>query len=144
DSTTDRVCSCASLPDLAVVPMGGDGLDERVFATLENVANHGGELWWLYLSGCTACGQNWLVAQEERIFDEYLLRRQSVAEARQIISEQRWPDEFNTYERVLKLVRALSQSHVVFADALSLSLVSTAHDLRKERANITVEEIAYL
>ena len=29
-------CYCAYLPDLAAVPMGGDGLDERVFATVEH------------------------------------------------------------------------------------------------------------
>jgi Mn-dependent DtxR family transcriptional regulator len=33
---------------------------------------------------------------------------------------------------------------VIFADALAHSLVWTAQDLRKERANITVEEIAHL
>jgi hypothetical protein len=141
---TDGGCCCASLPDLAVVPMGGDGLDERVFATLEIVVNQGGDLWWLYLSECSACGQNWMVAQEERIFDEYLLRRLAVAEAQQIISEQRWPTEFMTYESVLRIGRTLSQGHVIFADALAHSLVWTAQDLRKERANITVEEIAHL
>lgn len=49
-------CCCHSLADLAVVPMGGDGLDERVFATLEKICDHGGDLWWLYLSKCSACG----------------------------------------------------------------------------------------
>ena len=29
--------------------MGGDGLDERVFATVEIVVDHGGDAWWLSL-----------------------------------------------------------------------------------------------
>jgi hypothetical protein len=34
-------CECLSLRDLAVVPMGGNGLDERVFATVKRVCDHG-------------------------------------------------------------------------------------------------------
>lgn len=102
-------CCCPSLADLAVVPMGGDGLDERVFATLENIRDHGGELWWLYLSKCSACGQDWLVAQDERIYDNFYLKRLSPTEARTIADDNRWPDAFITYERVLRLGRTLSQ-----------------------------------
>lgn len=129
--------------DLAAVPMGGDGLDERIFATLERVKGHGGELWWLYLSKCEACGQYWMVAQEERIFDEYFFRRLNRTEALLISSEGRWPPEFATYERVLKLGRSLS-TPCVFLETLAPSLVWTAEDLRKERPDITVEEIARL
>ena len=138
-----KQCECASIRDLAAIPMGGDGLDERVFATVENVRDHGGDLWWLHLSKCSVCGQNWMVAQEERIFDEYFLRRLDDAEARQISAEGRWPAEFLTYERVLKIGRTLSQP-CIFADALSPSLVWTVEDLRKERPDITVDEIAHL
>jgi hypothetical protein len=136
-------CECASIRDLAAIPMGGDGLDGRVFATVENVRDHGGDLWWLRLSKCSVCGQNWMVAQEERIFDEYFLRRLDDEEARQISAEGRWPAEFLTYERVLKIGRSLSQP-CIFADALSPALVWTVEDLRKERPNITLHEIAHL
>ncbi len=138
-----KQCECPSIRDLAGIPMGGDGLDERVFATIENVLEHGGDLWWLRLSMCSVCGQNWMIAQEERIFDEYFLRRLGDEEARQISSEGRWPAEFLTYERVLKVGRILTQP-CIFLDPLSPSLVWTAQDLRKERPDISAEEIAHL
>jgi hypothetical protein len=136
-------CCCATLPDLAVVPMGGGRLDERVFNTLEHVQDHGGDLWWLYLSKCSACGENWMIAQEERIFDDYFLKRLSNEEARQIVSESTWPPDFITYERVLKVGKALSQP-CIFLNPLDDSLAWTAADLRKARPDITVEEIADL
>lgn len=139
----DPDCGCAALPDLAVVPMGGEGLDERVFAALEHIRDHGGDQWWLYLSKCKACGQDWLVAQDERIYDNYYLKRLAPAAARDIIERNRWPDDFVTYERVLRLGRTLSQPWT-FLDSRSPALVWTAEDLVKERPDISVEEIAYL
>ena len=82
--------------------MGGDGLDERVFATVEKVVDHGGRAWWLHLSQCRACGQHWMIAQEERIFDEHFLRRLTVDEANRISANGEWPVEFLSYERVIK------------------------------------------
>jgi hypothetical protein len=140
---TEPGCRCASLADLAVVPMGGDGLDERIFATLENVRDHGGALWWLYLSKCGACGQHWMIAQEERIFDDYYLRRLDAAQAREIVSGGRWPEEFVTYERVLRIGRALSRPWI-YLDDLSPALIATVQDLRKARPEITLNEIAHL
>ncbi|WP_287979385.1 hypothetical protein [Sphingomonas sp.] len=137
-------CCCASLPDLAAVPMGGDGLDERVFATVENVVDHGGDAWWLYLSQCRACGQHWMIAQEERIFDEYFLRRLTVDEACRISRKGEWPVEFTSYERVLKTGHALGIRPCIFLERLSPSLVWTAEDLRKKRPDISVDEIALL
>jgi hypothetical protein len=122
--------------------MGGDGLDERVFATVDRVRDHGGDLWWLYAAKCSACGQDWMVAQEERIFDEYFLRRLSSEQAVRTADGQ-WPDDFSTYERVLSIGKAMS-SPCTFSDSLAWSLVWTAHDLRKERPKITVDEVANL
>ena len=136
-------CCCRSLSDLAVVPMGGDGQDERVFATLDITLSHGADLWWLYMSKCSACEQEWLVAQDERIYDNYYLKRLGPTEAQEITDGDHWPDDFITYERVLKLGRTLSQPWT-FLDPRSPSLVWTAEDLMKERPDITVEEIAYL
>jgi hypothetical protein len=124
--------------------MGGDGLDERVFATVENIADQGGDAWWLYLSHCRACGQNWMIAQEERIFDEYFLRRVTIDEANRISANAEWPAEFLSYERVLKTGHALRIRPCVFLERLSPSLVGTAEDLRKERPDISVAEIALL
>ncbi|ATC24127.1 hypothetical protein CVUC_17635 [Caulobacter vibrioides] len=128
---------------MAVVPMGGDDLDLRVFATLSRVREHSGPQWWLYFSKCKACGQNWLVAQEERVFDDYFLKRLNVAEADEIVTSERWPGEFSTYERVLTVGHALSRP-CRFFDPLASSLVWTARDLRKERPAMTCEEIAQL
>ena len=136
-------CCCRSLPNLAVVPMGGEGQDERVFARLDQIRDHGGDLWWLYLSRCGACGQHWLVAQDDRIYDNYYLQRLDPAEARGITEGERWPDVFISYERVLRFGRTLSQAWTIL-DPMSPSLVWTAEDLRRERPDITVDEIAYL
>ena len=124
--------------------MGGDGLDERVFATVENVVDHGGDAWWLHLSQCRACGQYWMIAQEERIFDVHFLRRLSVDEAYCISVNAEWPVEFLSYERVLKAGHALRIRPCVFLERLSPSLIWTAEDLRKERPDISLEEIALL
>jgi hypothetical protein len=124
--------------------MGGDGLDERVFATVETVVNHGGNAWWLSLSQCRACGQHWMIAQEERIFDEHFLRRLTVIEANRVSIDADWPDEFLSYERVLKTGHALRIRPCIFLERLSPSLVWTAEDLRKERPDISEEEIALL
>jgi hypothetical protein len=138
-----RDCCCGALADLAVVPMGREDLDEQVFATLARIRDHGGDLWWLYLSRCGACGQAWLVAQDERIYDNYYLKRLSPAEALDILEAGRWPDDFITYERVLRLGRTLARPWR-FLDPRAPSLVWTAEDLVKERPDITVGEIAYL
>lgn len=124
--------------------MGGDGLDERVFATVENVIDHGGEAWWLHLSQCRACGQHWMIAQEERIFDEHFLPRLTDDEANRISVHAEWPSEFLSYERVLKPGHALGIRPCIFLERLSPSLVQTAEDLRKERPGISVDEIAFL
>lgn len=135
-------CYCADLADLAAVPMGGDGRDERVFATLENVCDHSGDLWWLYLSKCSACGQAWMIAQEERIFDDYFLRRLTDDEVAGI-KQSHWPDDFRSYERVLNTGH-LFATPCIFLDSMSSSLIWSAHDLRDARPDISVDEIARL
>ncbi|HJO64867.1 MAG TPA: hypothetical protein QF469_05955 [Sphingomonas sanguinis] len=137
-------CCCSTLADLEAIPMGGDGLDERVFASIENVRDHGGEAWWLHLSRCRVCGQHWMIAQEERIFDEYFLRRLDAAEASNISSEGEWPVEFLTYERVLETGHELGVRPCIFIDSMPMSLLWTVQDLRRERPDISVTKIAQL
>jgi hypothetical protein len=96
------------------------------------------------LSQCRACGQHWMIAQEERIFDEHFLRRLTVVEAKRVSVDAEWPDEFLSYERVLKTGHALRIRPCIFLERLSPSLVWTAEDLRKERPDISEEEIALL
>ena len=141
-SVEEEPCACETLQDLAVVPMRGDGSHERVFATLEEVHKHGGEQWWLYASTCSACGQSWMVAQDERTHDNFCLKRLSPEDLGLII-EDRWPEDFLTYEQVLRL--GVESGYICrFADPLDSSLVWTVEDLRRQRPAITAEEIAYL
>ena len=83
-----------------------------------------------------------MIAQEERIFDEYFLRRISKEAAEGILADT-WPDEFITYERVLNIGHTFAIP-CVFLDAMSGSLIWSAEDLRKARPEITVDEIARL
>ncbi|WP_420381998.1 hypothetical protein [Novosphingobium sp.] len=136
-------CECLALRDLAVVPMGGDLYQEKVFNSLDNIFVYGKDKWWLYVVECRVCLTNWLVAQDERIYDNFYLRRMNLAARQQIADTGDWPDEFITYESVLRLGRTLSNP-CTFFDPHSPALVHTKADLRKERSDIIIEEIAYL
>lgn len=123
--------------------MGGNGLDALVFASFKRGEEHGGDQWWLYISACRACGQDWMIAQDERIYDNYYLRRIAPEIKRDIAEWSLWPEEFLTYERVLKIGRETGQIWT-FYDSASPAFVTTAEDLRRERPDISVEEVAYL
>lgn len=142
-SVSGAACLCSTLPDLAVVPMGGEGLDEKVFATVELVWSHGGTQWWLYLARCTACGQDWMVAQESRIHDNHYLKRIDAATARAILESGDWPEDFLTFERVLTLGRTMGERWE-WADPFAHGLQFSVEDLRKERPSITAREIGWL
>jgi hypothetical protein len=120
-----------------------DGLDDRFFGTVKNVKDFGQSKFWLYMAQCTRCEQNWLVAQEERIFDEYFLARLSQAQSRGILENDIWPERFSSYEGVLRLGGSVV-SHCQFIDTVAWSLVWSAEELRKERPDITIAEIADL
>jgi hypothetical protein len=136
-------CLCPAVPDLAIIAMGGDRLDLRFFATVREIQRHGGDLWWLYLSRCEVCGQNWMLAQEERIYDDYLLKRLTTGEAEATISDGRWPSDFLTYESVLEIARRLG-STASFVDPRSPALIVSVRDLKVSRVGITATEIAKL
>ena len=139
----DARCECRGLRDRDVIPMGGDGQDERFFATVDRIADHGGRQWWLYLSRCSACEQHWLVAQEERIYDDFFIRRLSSDEAEAIVADGLWPSTFQTYEDVLATGLAMSQP-CRFFDPLAGSLSWTVEDLLEENLEITEARIAEL
>jgi hypothetical protein len=136
-------CSCGSLPDLIVIPMRGEGLDEEVLATIEQVRKHGGDQWWLFVAVCTACAQGWMVAQETRIHDNYCLKRLSTDAMAAVIEENDWPSDFLTFEQVLRLEK---KAGLVcrFSDPFDPALRWTVEDLRRERPRISTDEIAYL
>jgi hypothetical protein len=134
---------CKALADFAVVPMGGIGLDRLVFSSFGEPLRHGGDQWWLYACTCLACREAWMVAQDERIYDNYYLRRLPPAALRDIVEYDLWPDEFLTYEQVLSLGKAAGKFWR-YEDPHSPALVTTAEELRRERPSITTQEIAEL
>ena len=135
-------CECATLGDFAVVRMGDpEGLDERVFATLQQVINHGGTQWWLYASACSACGQNWMIAQEERIHDNYYLKRLTPEERSAILEQGSWPADFLQFEDVIRLGPAHKQVCRFFDTD---DLTCTVKELIEARENISASELAYL
>lgn len=131
---------CYRLQDLAIVPMGQH---EGVFRTLEPVRRRGSPWWWLYASKCGACGQTWLVAQEERHNDLFILRRLDQAASDRLVGDGVWPAEFDQYETLLKIGREAGHS-VRFFDVADSPLLHTVTDLARERPGIRVSELASL
>jgi hypothetical protein len=136
-------CECVTLADIAVVPMGCDGQDERLFANLSQASNYGPDKWWLTLERCQVCGQHWMVAQEDRIFDDYFLKRLNPPDAEAIVDAGKWPQDFSSYEKVLTLGLRMSRA-CRFPDEFATSLIDTTRDLRRDRPDISIEEIAEL
>ncbi len=135
-------CECSTLDDFAVVGMGdSEGRDQKIFSTLVEVANHDGIAWWLYASRCSGCGQDWMVAQEERIHDNFYLKRLSFAEMKMIVEQDAWPPDFLRFEDVIRL----GPDHKQVARFLDINdLTDTVKELIEARSDISVSEIAYL
>lgn len=133
-------CECNRLEDLAIVPMGHH---EDVFRTLEMVLKRGSPWWWLYASTCRECGQTWLVAQEERHNDLFILRRLDPMARDRLVQDGFWPVEFDRYETLLEIGR--DAGHFVrFFDVADSPLMHTVIDLARERPGIRVSELASL
>ncbi len=135
-------CECLTIPDMGAIPMGGDFYFEKVFETLEKKVEFGPDKWWLYLSKCRCCTTVWLIAQDERIYDDFFMVRSNDTELAEALAG-RWPQQFLTYERVLAAGRRLSNPPQ-FLDPMAGSLQWTAEDLFAERPNISAKEIGYL
>jgi hypothetical protein len=121
--------------------MGAD--TDIALQTLETKAKRGSPLWWLSAERCAACKQWWLMATESRINDVYLLKRLSPREGEQILSENRWPEDFDSFGKLLRLGRERGHNWR-FMDTLGSSLTSTAADLAREQPGIGVAELAEL
>lgn len=84
-----------------------------------------------------------MVAQDERIHDNFYLKRLSPLALRDIVEANEWPKDFLTYEQVLRL--GSDSGHVCrFADLKDPALIYTVEDLRRERPDISASEIAHL
>lgn len=133
-------CECAHLEDPAVIDMGHH---EEVFRTLDEIGRRGWPWWWLLSFRCGACGQDWLVASEERQNDVFILRRLDRPTAERIVRENVWPPDLERYETLLEIGKAAGRS-VRFLNVADSSLPHTIADLAKERPGIRVSELASL
>jgi hypothetical protein len=148
-------CRCIRLRDLDIVDMGWfrapapafeqdrEWSHEDVMDSLAEVRRRGEPHWWLWAARCTACGQAWLVGSEERQNDLFCLRRLDEAELNAIEERDRWPEDFDSYERLLQVGREAGRS-VRFADPLDSSIGNTMADLARARPGIKVSALAGL
>ena len=123
-------CECGRLEDPAVVGMGHH---EGVFRTLDEVRHRGSPWWWVLSFRCRACGQDWLVASEERQNDVYILRRLDEATAARIAAENVWPPDFDRYETLLEIGRAAGR-WARFPDVAESPVNSPAKSSRQPRS----------
>ena len=120
-----------------------DGCSAGAMRTLDEVKKRGEPQWWLWAARCTACGQGWLVASEGRLNDIFCLRRLDDPDLRNLELHDRWPTDFDHYERLLELSREAGHS-VRFLDPLSSSLEDTLTLLARQRPGIRTSELAHL
>jgi hypothetical protein len=134
-------CRCETQPLLVDAGMGSE--DDTALETLELMVSHGAPRRWLSAERCSACGQWWLVAADERINDVYLRRRLTEAEIEALQSRREWPADFSTFAEVLRLGRERGHS-VIFGDPESPALVDTVVDLAREEDGIRASRVAWL
>lgn len=134
-------CECITLPNLADVGMGE--ATNIVLRTFEKRVWRGPALWWLSAEQCSECEQWWLMATDSRLNEVVLLKRLSPKEGEQILKEHRWPEDFDKFEKLLRLGRERGHNWT-FVDPLDSSLIWTAADLARERPGIRVSELAEL
>ncbi|MBL8523356.1 MAG: hypothetical protein JNN20_06690 [Betaproteobacteria bacterium] len=97
--------------------------------------------WWLDLRVCPGCEQHWLVAQEERFNDIWIMRRLSQEDASAIETQNRWPLDFDHYETLIRI--GAEQGHAArFWD--SREAIHIVIDLVGQRASISAAEVASL
>ena len=135
-----KSCECHSLSNLDTVGMGHH---QNIFNTLKRRENFGSPLWWLSLVECSGCNQFWMIGSEERINDEFILKRLSTTVSEKILNDDIWPEDFKKYSSLLLICRDQGKS-VRFMDTVSRALVFTAIDLAQEKPGIRLQEISDL
>jgi len=126
-----RSCRCAELKSLAFVNMGSH---EEIFASLKLVRRRGPSKWWLAAHVCEDCGQAWLVVQEERITDTFILRKIAEPQMKLLAERNEWPNEFETWAQVLEHLPGRLHPQDL--------LVATMADLAREQPGIPVSKLA--
>jgi hypothetical protein len=142
---TPLSCRCLSLPNVAVVDMRSARAKDPVMGTLDEVKLRGKPWWWLSLERCGECRQWWLVAQEERINDAWVLERLGDASARAIVESADWPDDLSTYVEVLRIERDAGR-YVRWADAINDggAVRAAITDVLTEEPDVSLDELARL
>lgn len=142
-NSAKNACRCAELSRVRVVDFAPIDEDELTLPPLEHVARAGVDLWWLSYRQCKVCGRNWLVAQEERINDVYVIRELSQIEASAILQAGQWPADFSQYETLIRLGHEAGHS-ARFVDTRCDTLIHTTRDMLADRPTIANEELARL
>ena len=134
-------CFCHRLRNVDVVSMGSDKHD---YLKLFRCIKHRGEPYcWLYLSKCDTCNQYWLVAEETRHNDNFIIKRLLFEDVEQIENCNNWPRKFETFEELLKISTEMGHT-VRYPSLYASSLLYSVEDLRNERPDITSGEISSL
>jgi len=94
-----RSCPCLMLGDPTQVSISNFDL----FAKMEKVASRGEPYWWLELYRCPACGTWWLVGQEFILSENYVMQSLSAEEVEAFVTEQQWPQHFDSYETMVRI-----------------------------------------
>ena len=134
-------CRCVTLANVAVVEMGSRG-DE--LATIDERRSRGEPWWWLWCGECSRCGQWWLVAQEERQNDVFCLRRLEADQVNDLLQNNVWPSDFDSYESLLRLGHDAGVRFTFADPEQASSLRWTIVDLAKAKPGVRVAELASL
>jgi hypothetical protein len=133
-------CKCATLHTLAVVDMGQH---RAIFETFERVRDRGSPYWWLHACECRACRTMWVIAQEERQNDVFILRKLEWPATELLLRDNVWPPDFERYEALLEIGRDYGRQ-TRFLEPENSSLRWTIADLARERPGIAVSRLAWL
>jgi hypothetical protein len=134
-------CQCEALTALAVVDMGDH---EQVFATLDELRRRSLPYWWISAHSCRACGQEWLVGQDERHNDIFCMRRLGARELEAITRDDSWPSDFDRYETLLRIGRDAGRAVRYFDPLRDSCLDVVISELARERPGIRIDELASL
>lgn len=94
-----RICRCVELHDMAVVPMSGE--KAAVLRSFVDRTRRGALYWWLSAGQCRACGQWWLIGEDDR-YDAFCMRRLDASQGQRILAAGVWPPDFDDYEAMLR------------------------------------------
>lgn len=135
-------CKCIQFKDLEVLTMNAESCE--LISTLIKVIDRGMPYWWLSLQKCNQCMEYWLLAQEERINDNFILKRLSKDIVEKVIDNKEWPDLFNDYADLLKIGNEESKCFTFVEPLKSPSIFYTIVDLAKCQPKISVSELSKL